>query len=453
MPTQVIERLTSGLSEGLVYAAIALVALVGLLKCIYPVFRNSTLLNRAVMKLERGAGEGRLPVWQEPRFLGRSLRGEWQRFLMNAGQLEQRGMPCDTMDYINEDTVIYKPGHAQLAELIPGLLTSLGILGTFLGLMEGLTSLDFGNAESTIESIPALLGGMRFAFATSVAGIACSLVFNMLNRIIVGRAFKALDTFEEAFYELAMPRPLDPDVQLMCQKQDEEASLQKAAESVGSHIAGMLEMSISRAMQPLTLSLDTFIKGMTGEQVEGVQRIVSQFVAQMNAAMDGQMTALSETMRAVNQGQLQTQKNLQHSLATAEMLAADANRIQEASHTIALQMQELSEKMRKEQEAQLRAGELAAEAISQPLYAQSEALTQSLMHMRAAIDELAYRMDYMGSQPGMEDASYAQAQEDVQPLWQTPPTLVKIMREARTPDGWQPIDPENDPPFPGNEGA
>ena len=169
MPT--LTQLSSNLTEIVIYAAIALVTLTGLCKCIYPLLRNAALLNRAVIKLEKSTAAGERPIWREARFLGRSLRNEWQQFLLNAGQLDMRGIPCDTREYINEETVVDKPGHAQLAELIPGLLTSLGILGTFVGLMQGLTSVDFSNAEGTIQSIPQLLSGMRFAFATSVAVI------------------------------------------------------------------------------------------------------------------------------------------------------------------------------------------------------------------------------------------------------------------------------------------
>ena len=338
--TEVLQKLGAGLSEILVYGAIALVTLVGVCKCIYPVFRNASLLNRAVIKLEKSAANNERPIWREARFLGRALRSEWQKFLLNAGQLDMRGMPCDTKEYINEDTVIYKPGHAQLAELLPSLLTSLGILGTFLGLMEGLTSMDFSNAAGTIESIPTLLNGMRFAFATSVAGIACSLCFNMINRIAVGHAFKTLDAFDEAFYELAMPRPLDADVQMLCQHQDDEANLQRAADRVSATIANSVEIAVSRAIHPLTMSMDNFIQGTSREQVEGIKRIVGQFVQQMNTSLNGQFTALAETMTLVSQGQMSTQENLQRTLKVSEQLASDARRIQQASNEIATRMEQ-----------------------------------------------------------------------------------------------------------------
>ena len=392
MPEQLLSLLGTNLVDFLVYGAIALVVLVGVCKCIYPVFRNGSLLNRAVAKLEKTAGNNQRPSWREPRFLGRALRNEWQKFLLNAGQLDVRGMPCDIEDYINEDSVIDKPGHSQLAELIPSLLTSLGILGTFIGLMDGLTSVNFSDAQGTMDSIPLLLTGMRFAFATSVAGITCSLLFNMFYRMSVGRACRALDSFDEAFYELAMPRPLSPEVQLICQKQDEEERLARIAEAVGNRVASSLEMAVSRAMDPLTKSLDTFIQGATQEQVEGVRRIVGQFVSQMNAQLSGQMTTLGHTMEMVSQGQLQTQKNLQNTLNAAQAMAADAQAMQVASAQMAQALQSWAEELKNSQTKRTEEAAMLEEQ-NQNLRQELELLTRSLADMRIAADRLTSELD------------------------------------------------------------
>ena len=392
MPEQLLSLLGTNLVDFLVYGAIALVVLVGVCKCIYPVFRNGSLLNRAVAKLEKTAGNNQRPSWREPRFLGRALRNEWQKFLLNAGQLDVRGMPCDIEDYINEDSVIDKPGHSQLAELIPSLLTSLGILGTFIGLMEGLTSVNFSDAQGTMDSIPLLLTGMRFAFATSVAGITCSLLFNMFYRMSVGRACRALDSFDEAFYELAMPRPLSPEVQLICQKQDEEERLARIAEAVGNRVSSSLEMAVSRAMDPLTKSLDTFIQGATQEQVEGVRRIVGQFVSQMNAQLSGQMTTLGHTMEMVSQGQLQTQKNLQNTLNAAQAMAADAQAMQVASAQMAQALQSWAEELKNSQTKRTEEATMLEEQ-NQNLRQELELLTRSLADMRIAADRLTSELD------------------------------------------------------------
>lgn len=402
MDSAIVTRLTANLSEIAVYAAIAVITLIGLIKCIYPLLRNAALLNRAVVKLEKSTAAGERPLWREARFLGRSLRNEWQQFLLNAGQLDLRGIPCDTREYINEDSVIDKPGHAQLAELIPGLLTSLGILGTFMGLMQGLTSVNFSNAEDTIQSIPQLLGGMKFAFATSVAGITCSLAFNVINRIAVGRALRALDSFEDAFYELAMPRPLQPEVQMLCQKQDDDARMARLAENVGNHMAASLEMAVSRAMNPLTQSLDTFIKCATREQVDGVRRIVGQFVQQMNSSLDEQITALGDSMRSVTEAQRETQKNLHNTMAAAQTMSKDAETIQKSTAEIAQHVQMLATDLGAER-TQRNDAITGAEEASHQLAARLENLSDSLRRMQLAVDVLTAELN--GTQAAGEESN------------------------------------------------
>ncbi len=392
MDTATMTRLTANLSEIAVYACIALVTLTGFFKCIYPLLRNAALLNRAIIKLEKSTAKGERPLWRESRFLGRSLRNEWQHFLLNAGQLDLRGIPCDTREYINEESVIDKPGHAQLAELIPGLLTSLGILGTFMGLMQGLSSVDFSNAEGTIQSIPQLLSGMRFAFATSVAGITCSLLFNMINRMAAGRALRALDHFEDAFYELAMPRPLQPEVQLLCQKQDEDAKMMQMADRVAAYVANSLEMAVGRAMNPLTQSLDTFITCATREQVDGVRRIVGQFVQQMNTSLGDQLTELGTVMKAAADGQRETQKNLHNTMVAVQNMSHDAQAIQQSAGEISGRMQHLEEAMLQDEQKHLETVENAYQA-SQLLAQQLQELSDSLRFMQMAVDALTAELN------------------------------------------------------------
>jgi len=392
MDSAMLTSLTANISELAVYAAIVVVTMVGFCKCIYPLLRNSALLNRAVIKLEKSMAKDERPLWRENRFLGRSLRNEWQQFLLNAAQLDLRGMPCDFREYINEETVIDKPGHSQLAELIPGLLTSLGILGTFMGLMQGLTSVDFTNAEGTIQSIPQLLSGMRFAFATSVAGIACSLIFNMLNRMAAGRAARALDNFEDAFYDLAMPRPLQPEVQMICQKQDEDARMIQLAESIGTRVSASLEMALSRAMFPLTQSLDTFIKCATREQVDGVRRIVGQFVQQMNVSLGEQLKDLSGVICAVTEDQKENQRNLHNTMAAVQNMTKNADLIRESSSEIAEQIATLRKELQDEQ--QKRAASISnAEESSVQLAARIENLCESLRRMQLAVDVLTAELN------------------------------------------------------------
>lgn len=67
------------------------------------------------------------------------------------------------------------------AQQAPASLTSLGMLGTFVGIFLGL--LDF-NVFAIDASVPALLAGLKLAFATSILGLAAALLFKWLTPFV-----------------------------------------------------------------------------------------------------------------------------------------------------------------------------------------------------------------------------------------------------------------------------
>ena len=63
----------------------------------------------------------------------------------------------------------------------PALLTSIGVLGTFLGITTGLSEFDMsGNSEAMVTSATSLLNGMKSAFFTSIFGLFSGASFMML---------------------------------------------------------------------------------------------------------------------------------------------------------------------------------------------------------------------------------------------------------------------------------
>lgn len=70
------------------------------------------------------------------------------------------------------------PRFRAIADMAPGIMTTLGIVGTFTGIALGL--LDF-DVQLIDESIPKLLEGLKIAFLTSVAGLAAALLFRVIR--------------------------------------------------------------------------------------------------------------------------------------------------------------------------------------------------------------------------------------------------------------------------------
>jgi chromosome segregation ATPase len=65
---------------------------------------------------------------------------------------------------------------------IPTVFTTLGILGTFVGIYFGLRQF---NVNDVTASIPSLLEGLKTAFTTSIWGISLSLIFGKSSQIVL----------------------------------------------------------------------------------------------------------------------------------------------------------------------------------------------------------------------------------------------------------------------------
>lgn len=78
----------------------------------------------------------------------------------------------------------------SLISITPNGLATLGVLGTFTGILIGL--LDF-NVEQIDESVPELLSGLKIAFTTSIVGMAAALAFRVFKSLVpVGPASESV---------------------------------------------------------------------------------------------------------------------------------------------------------------------------------------------------------------------------------------------------------------------
>ena len=75
--------------------------------------------------------------------------------------------------------------NSKLLESMPGILVGLGVLGTFIGLSVSLWAafpyLTEGESKNIENAIEILISGSSVAFFTSVAGLCCSLSFNVIS--------------------------------------------------------------------------------------------------------------------------------------------------------------------------------------------------------------------------------------------------------------------------------
>lgn len=119
-------------------------------------------------------------------------------------QKDHDEIESDIEEYISED-VLYVRTWQGLVLQVPGTLTGLGILGTFIGLITGISGIGFSSVEATLESVTVLLNGIELAFYTSIAGVILSIAFNIINRIAWNTLLREHSYFIDTFHKEIIP--------------------------------------------------------------------------------------------------------------------------------------------------------------------------------------------------------------------------------------------------------
>lgn len=99
-------------------------------------------------------------------------------------------------DYFNLNALANVSGiHLKVFSAMPSVLTSIGIMGTFLGLSRALQLFNSDTTAAIKDSINVLLAGMGTAFYTSLVGMICSAVFLLLERRLLSQAEADINEF------------------------------------------------------------------------------------------------------------------------------------------------------------------------------------------------------------------------------------------------------------------
>lgn len=110
----------------------------------------------------------------------------FREYRVKVKQQRQNGqIVSDLEDILNEDVLALYSWQGVVAQ-IPGTLTGLGILGTFIGLLRGLRNINFVTVEAALSSVQSILTGIDTAFYTSIAGVILSilLIYLIISSVI-----------------------------------------------------------------------------------------------------------------------------------------------------------------------------------------------------------------------------------------------------------------------------
>lgn len=302
---------------------------------------------------------------------------------------------------------------------LPGVLTGLGIIGTFAGLLSGLDKfkVDPEKIQNTVNGLGPLLEGVQHAFVASGSAIACAMLVVFVSRLTLAYFYRLVEHLtngidslyrtgagEEYLARLVksseqnaastaqLKDALVEDLhKMMTNLVDRQIAAQETASlALGKHIGEAISTAIAEPMKRVGDAMEATSRG-NGEQVNSMlETLLTGFMAKLEDTFGGQMRGINEQMHRSMDSMAAVQASLQGLLSdirsTNEHAASQmSGTLEEAMKKAADNQQLLTEQMR---EFVQDFRNLVTEEQSKSKHAMNEAVTKVLGEVAAAMEEL-----------------------------------------------------------------
>lgn len=242
----------------------------------------------------------------------------WKEFDESLILVESTDRLHNTIDaahFFNTHTLAHGLTENRLLAAVPGILTAIGVIGTFAGLQMGLTSLSVSvtdsSAVSTGEEVEALkrgifamIAGASVAFMSSLWGVFSSVIFNFVEKRLE-RKIRTRITKIQNLLDYLYPR-ITAEQSLINIEQSSRSSQEKLAEldeKIGHRLQEIMIQATATMKEGISESLNEVlgpaIRQLVDNAHEGSERafggLMEEYISKMGGAGERQKEALEKT--------------------------------------------------------------------------------------------------------------------------------------------------------------
>jgi hypothetical protein len=310
--------------------------------------------------------------------------------------------------FINIESVIDPRLGSEYFKHLPGIMTGLGIIGTFFGLIFGLRQFDPTLQESTavVAGLKDLFDEVRYAFTFSGIAIggaigvtiiekwlysACAKWLGELNQNLDG-LFRAgvgeeyLSNLVQASQENAsqtrqLKESLVEDLKVLLTNLTERQV--QASREMTTSFATQIEQSLQQPLQ----SLAETVRLASGQQTQAtgavLENLMTAFMAQMRESVGGQMSGLGTLLQQTAQSMGQVELSLRS--LVDDMRKAGGETTTAATHAMNDLMAKLQEHQQQQGKSVVAATQVAMDKLQQAVSRMAEAQESANQRTEASV--------------------------------------------------------------------
>jgi hypothetical protein len=354
----------------------------------------------------------------------------WQEFDETLIEVRQGGETqlfntFDAAHFFNTSTLAKGVTDNRLIAAVPGFLTAVGVIGTFVGLQLGMSGMDMsGDVVLMKEGIKTVIDGAKIAFMTSIWGVTLSVIFNFIEKLLEQYVRTKIGNIQTKIDEI-FPR-LSPESQLQIiadNSAESRESLQGLAEQIGIKmqesmltatrgISEALETTLNEIMAPAINKLvDTTSEGNQKALEELLKKFMDGFGvqgSQQRAAMENasekvnaSIVGMNSTMEAfINKIEISQQASGEREKELISSISLQVSQLVDQSNEQGRRMADLMETQlgslnssfeESQNQASKREQELASSisqqitSLTEGITAQSNVLTEFVSHQMSSL--------------------------------------------------------------------
>ena len=264
---------------------------------------------RPYLKTTKGGETAVASVLDSELPLFRELRHHLIEFSPRDGTgRTSRRRTVDAAEVFRESALAPPFSTSRLFLGLPGILTGLGVLGTFVGLQLGIGSLDLKNPGNLDKSIVPLIEGCAVAFSSSVWGVFASLFFSGCEKFCEGFALRRVHRIQvrvDALFPRYVPEEAMSELERTSRGTEDllkglavaiGAEMQQAIGRLGAEIKDAVSTATAEGHGPLMeKSAELLSTALTSELVrlkEQIGTMSEQFSQNFTGASDGLMRSV-----------------------------------------------------------------------------------------------------------------------------------------------------------------
>ena len=337
-------NLTNIIVNLVMFILVALILLSSCIKGLLPTSRMTADLIQVTDKIEDDARNSHRFLWEKYRedkeelFTSNILRKKYQDYRFELERIihaDKTYYKCDIEDYIGFD-LVDSVIHRERLNQVAGVMTGLGILGTFIGLSLGLQSFNTGTTAEITNSIEPLMEGIKVAFHTSIYGMVFSLVFNYVYKKRLDDAENAVRDFLSAYRKYVMPdTATDGFNRLMELQRQQTEAIVGISDTLVNQLAKGLQELLEPQFDRFDHTIESFANMATRNQMNELARVVNAFLEEMNRSLGDSFSRLSESVNETLAYQEASERQMQEFYEKSIGAAAKMNNVAAQTQTVA----------------------------------------------------------------------------------------------------------------------